>query len=161
MATDRDIIAQKMIDLKDALNDKFNGNVTTTPTLPLRGGNTRSVSFTTVRTGDTVPICTVYVTDNDNDGFKKGDVLKPYDNTVGFNLIQEKDIPIRVNLHCFNDRGLVHTSNFRVGFNAAKAECDVAMNKVQGDTDALKEEIEKLKNSLSQIHMLSEPSQDA
>lgn len=163
MASDRDIIAQKMMDLKDALNvpNKFNGAVITNPTLPLKGGNTRSVTFTATATGTSVAVCTVYVTDNETDGFKKGDVVKPNDNTVGFNLIQEKNIPMKINLSCFDmHKGLIHTSNFRAGFNAAKAEAKLAMDKVQGDTDALKDEIEKLKNSLSQIHMLSEPSQD-
>jgi hypothetical protein len=158
MATDREIISQRMVELKDALNDpkKFNGVVLTTPPLPLKGGNTRQVIFSATVTGNNIPLCIIYVTDND--GFKKGDVIKPDNKTIGFNLIQEKDIPIKVNLSCFTlSDGLKYPSNFRVGYNAAKVECDVAMTKVQGETDVLKEEIETLKKTLSGIHTLSAP----
>lgn len=157
-AADREIIVQKMIDLKGALNDprKFNGVVSTIPPLPLKGGNTRQVIFSATVTGNSVPLCTIYVTDND--GFKKGDVLKPDNNTVAFNLIQEKEIPIKVNLHCFDlTRGLIHTSNFRVGYNVAKTEYDAAISKVQDESTVLEQEIETLKKSLAEIHMISAP----
>lgn len=155
-ATDREFLINKMSELKDTLNDKFGGCVTTSPTLPLKGGNTQKVTFSAVNTGNTLVMCTVYVADNDT--FIKGDVVKPDNTTVAFNLIQEKSIPIRINLHCFTlDRGLIHTSNFRVGYNTAKNECDVTLVKVQGETDSLKEQIEKLKTTLSGIHTLSAP----
>ncbi len=161
MATDREIISQRMVELKDALNDpkKFNGVVSTIPPLPLKGGNTRQVIFSATVTGNSVPLCTIYVTDND--GFKKGDVIKPDNKTIGFNLIQEKEIPIKVNLSCFTlTDGLKYPSNFRVGYNAAKAEGDVAITRVQCETTVLKQEIETLKKSLAEIHMISAPPAD-
>jgi hypothetical protein len=151
----RDFLMDKIIDLKKVLNEKFNGGVRSSVELPCVG-QTRSVTFTVTINSKDVHMGTVYLRDR-NDGFKKGDIVKN-DNTVAFNLVHENDIPTKVNLHCFTPTdGLKHLSNFRVGYNAAKAEGDVAITKVQGETAALKEEIETLKNTLSGIHTLSAP----
>ena len=165
----KDLLMDKVIELKKALNEKFDGHVRSSVNLPCPG-QTQSVTFSTTIAGKDVHLGTLYLKDRND--FLKGDIVKK-DDTVAFNLIHEKDIPTKVNIRCFTpNEGLQYLSNFRVGYNAAKAEAETASNaakaqaileieKVQSESNALKQEIEKLKNSLSQIHMLSEPSQDA